>query len=144
MKKTLRRKEKEVTEEELKKLLVIVPVEEVYIEALQVKYPIIDWEVFTEESRSYWKIIRVRNHTEVYKVFKDMLKRFDRDDLEKLWDLCSTERGHYIFMAFEKELSTNKALMTVMLANKLQVDESSKMANELLRKIFYQVERPRT
>ncbi|GKE03245.1 hypothetical protein Tco_1395263 [Tanacetum coccineum] len=45
--------EKEVSEEELKKLLVIVPVEEVYIEALQVKYPIIDWEVFTEESRSY-------------------------------------------------------------------------------------------
>ncbi|GJY74547.1 hypothetical protein Tco_0478978 [Tanacetum coccineum] len=47
------RKEKEVSEEELKKLLVIVQVEEVYIEALQVKYPIIDWEVFTEESRSY-------------------------------------------------------------------------------------------
>ncbi|GKA69351.1 hypothetical protein Tco_0775415 [Tanacetum coccineum] len=45
-------KEKEVSEEELKKLLVIVPVEEVYIKALQ-----------------------------------DMLKRFDRDDLEKIWDL---------------------------------------------------------
>ncbi|GKD55708.1 hypothetical protein Tco_1289095, partial [Tanacetum coccineum] len=29
--------------------------------------------------------------------------------------------------------------MTVMLVNKLQVDKSSKMANELLRKIFYQV-----
>ncbi|GKF80265.1 hypothetical protein Tco_0238867, partial [Tanacetum coccineum] len=42
-------KEKEVLEEELKKLLVIVPVEQVYIEGLQVKYPIIDWEVFTEE-----------------------------------------------------------------------------------------------
>ncbi|GKD56230.1 hypothetical protein Tco_1289617, partial [Tanacetum coccineum] len=46
-------KEKEVSEEELNKLLVIVPVEEVYIEALQVKYPIINCEVFTEESRSY-------------------------------------------------------------------------------------------
>ncbi|GJV38284.1 hypothetical protein Tco_1410761 [Tanacetum coccineum] len=79
-------KEKEVSEEELKKLLVIVPVE-VYIEALQVKYPIIDWEVFTEESRSYWRIIRVGNHTEVYQFFEDMLKRFDRDDLEKIWDL---------------------------------------------------------
>ncbi|GJX92618.1 hypothetical protein Tco_0347204, partial [Tanacetum coccineum] len=51
-------KEKEVSEEELKKLLVIVLVEEVYIEALQ-----------------------------VYQVFEDMLKRFNRDDLEKLWDL---------------------------------------------------------
>ncbi|GJY57402.1 hypothetical protein Tco_0456517 [Tanacetum coccineum] len=46
-------KEKEVLEEELQKLLVIVPVEEVYIESLQVKYLIIDWEIFTEESRSY-------------------------------------------------------------------------------------------
>ncbi|GJT04020.1 hypothetical protein Tco_0993147 [Tanacetum coccineum] len=77
-------KEKEVLEEELKKLLVIVPVEEVHIEALQVKYPVIDWEVFTEESRSYWRIIRVGNHTEVYQVFEDILKRFDKDDLEKL------------------------------------------------------------
>ncbi|GJR88921.1 hypothetical protein Tco_0212932, partial [Tanacetum coccineum] len=62
-------------------------VEEIYIEALHVKYPIIDWEIFTKESRSYWRIIRVGNHTEVYQSFEDMLKRFDRDDLEKLWDL---------------------------------------------------------
>ncbi|GJT49709.1 hypothetical protein Tco_0975866 [Tanacetum coccineum] len=80
-------KEQEVSEEEQKTLLVIVPVEEVYIEALQVKYLIIGWEVFTEESRSYWRIIRVGNHIEVYQVFEYMLKRFDRDDLEKLWDL---------------------------------------------------------
>ncbi|GJS51656.1 hypothetical protein Tco_0625018 [Tanacetum coccineum] len=77
-------KEKEVSEEELQKLLVIVPVEEVYIQALQVKYPIIDWDIFTEESRSYWRIIRVGNHTEVYQILEDMLKRFNRDDLEKL------------------------------------------------------------
>ncbi|GKA59395.1 hypothetical protein Tco_0758708 [Tanacetum coccineum] len=143
------RKEKEISEEELKKLLVIVPVEEVYIEALQ-----------------------------VYQVFEDMLKRFDRDDLEKLWDLVkkkfsstepkidkekrymhdplkwrlydtcgvhhvSTERGHDIFMLVEKYYPLTRALMTVMLVNKLQVDESSEMANELLRKIFYQVERSR-
>ncbi|GKA85827.1 hypothetical protein Tco_0807481 [Tanacetum coccineum] len=36
-----------------------VPVEEVYVEALQIKYPIIDWEVYIEESRKYWKIIKV-------------------------------------------------------------------------------------
>ncbi|GJV07882.1 hypothetical protein Tco_1345538 [Tanacetum coccineum] len=54
-------KEKEISEEELQKLLVIVPVEEVYIEALQVKYPIIDCEVYSKDTR--------------------------RDDLVKLWDL---------------------------------------------------------
>ncbi|GJY68040.1 hypothetical protein Tco_0471022 [Tanacetum coccineum] len=178
-------------------MLVIVLVEEVYIEALQVKYPIIDSEVFTEESRSYWRIIKVGNHTEVYQVFEDTLNRFDRDDLEKLWDLVkkkfssteptidkekvlwvklkrlfepnddddtlwklqrymhdplkwrlydtcgvhhvSTEKGHDIFMLVKKDYPLTRALMTVMLVNKLQVDESSKMANELLRKISYHV-----
>ncbi|GKB55100.1 hypothetical protein Tco_0905853 [Tanacetum coccineum] len=62
-------------------------IEEVYIEALQVKYPIIDWEVYTEDSREYWKIIRVGNYTEAYQTFAEILKRFNRDDLEKIWDL---------------------------------------------------------
>ncbi|GKB40888.1 hypothetical protein Tco_0885830 [Tanacetum coccineum] len=57
------------------------------VEALQTKYPIIDWEVYTEDLRMYWKIIRVGNHTEVYQFFEDMLKTFDRDDLVKLWSL---------------------------------------------------------
>ncbi|GKD02100.1 hypothetical protein Tco_1177074 [Tanacetum coccineum] len=35
----------------------------------------------------YWKIIKVGNHTEIYQFFDDMLKAFDRDDLEKLWSL---------------------------------------------------------
>ncbi|GKD60270.1 hypothetical protein Tco_1297779, partial [Tanacetum coccineum] len=49
---------KELSEEELKKMMEIVPVEEVYIEALQAKYPIIEWEIYYEEQRKYWKIIR--------------------------------------------------------------------------------------
>ncbi|GJU22609.1 hypothetical protein Tco_1155951 [Tanacetum coccineum] len=68
-------------------MMMVVPVEEVYVEALQVKYPIIDWEVYTKESRKYWKIIRVGNHTESYQFFEDMLKFFDRDDLVMLWNL---------------------------------------------------------
>ncbi|GJY57743.1 ribonuclease H-like domain-containing protein [Tanacetum coccineum] len=67
--------------------MMIVLVEEVYVEALQVKYPIIDWEVYSEDTRKYWKIIRVGNHTEAYQTFDDMLKKFDRDDLDKLWSL---------------------------------------------------------
>ncbi|GJS42055.1 hypothetical protein Tco_0567098 [Tanacetum coccineum] len=57
------------------------------VEALQTKYPIIDWEIYTEGARKYWKIIRVGNHTEVYQFFDDMLKAFDREDLVKLWSL---------------------------------------------------------
>ncbi|GJT61322.1 putative ribonuclease H-like domain-containing protein [Tanacetum coccineum] len=57
---------KELFEEELKKMLEIVPVEEIKAEALQVK---------------------VSNITEAYQVFEDMLKGFDREDLVTLWSL---------------------------------------------------------
>ncbi|GJY33616.1 hypothetical protein Tco_0418085 [Tanacetum coccineum] len=33
------------------------------------------------------KIIRVGGHTEAYQTFDDMLKKFDRDDRDKLWNL---------------------------------------------------------
>ncbi|GJY54972.1 hypothetical protein Tco_0446636 [Tanacetum coccineum] len=61
----------DLSEEELQKHIVIVLVEEMYVEALQVKYPIINWEAYTEESRLYWKIIRVRDHIWTYQTFAD-------------------------------------------------------------------------
>ncbi|GKB08950.1 ribonuclease H-like domain-containing protein [Tanacetum coccineum] len=61
-----------------------VPEEGMNVEALQTKYPIIDWEVYSKVTIKFWKIIKVGNYTEVYQVFEDMLKNFDRDDLVKL------------------------------------------------------------
>nr|GEV95472.1 hypothetical protein [Tanacetum cinerariifolium] len=72
---------KEMTEEEVHNMLEIVPVLEFKVEALQVKYPIIDWEIHTEGSRTYWKIIRFGRITEAYQSFEDMLKGFEREDL---------------------------------------------------------------
>nr|GEX99951.1 hypothetical protein [Tanacetum cinerariifolium] len=57
------------------------------VEALQVKYPLIDQEIHSEGSISYWKIIRVGRITEAYQSFEDMLKGFDREDLVALWRL---------------------------------------------------------
>ncbi|GKC17219.1 hypothetical protein Tco_1014001 [Tanacetum coccineum] len=83
-----RQKMKDDTEkEDLKEYLNIVPVEGLTIEALQTKYSLIDWEIYTEDSRVYWKIIRVGDHTEIYQFFDDMLNNFDRDDLVKIWEL---------------------------------------------------------
>nr|GFD25504.1 hypothetical protein [Tanacetum cinerariifolium] len=42
----------EVSEEDLKQMMHLVPVEEVYVEAIQIKHPIIDWEIQTEGQRS--------------------------------------------------------------------------------------------
>nr|GEY44006.1 hypothetical protein [Tanacetum cinerariifolium] len=47
----------------------------------------INWEIYYEGSRSYWKIIRVGGITEAYQIFEDMLKGFDREDLVALWNL---------------------------------------------------------
>ncbi|GJS10199.1 hypothetical protein Tco_0366995 [Tanacetum coccineum] len=71
----------ELSKEELQKLLVTVPVEEIYVEALQVK---------------------VGDHIEAYQTFADMLKKFDRDDLEKLWKLVK-ERFNTIVPTNDKE-----------------------------------------
>nr|GEW40599.1 hypothetical protein [Tanacetum cinerariifolium] len=79
----------DVSEEDLKGMMQLVPLEEVYLEALQVKHPIIDWEIHSEEKREYWKIIRLGSHAAVYQFFVDMLKQFDREDLHQLWTLVN-------------------------------------------------------
>nr|GFC58879.1 hypothetical protein [Tanacetum cinerariifolium] len=44
---------KEMSEEDVKNMLEIVPVFKFKVEALQVKYPFIDWEIYSEGSRTY-------------------------------------------------------------------------------------------
>nr|GEW15788.1 hypothetical protein [Tanacetum cinerariifolium] len=78
---------KEMSEEDVQNMLEIVTVSEFKVEALQIKYPIIDWEIHSKGPRTYWKIIRVGGITEAYQSFEDMLKGFDREDLVALWSL---------------------------------------------------------
>ncbi|GJZ22311.1 hypothetical protein Tco_0559350 [Tanacetum coccineum] len=139
------------------------------VEALQTKYPIIDWEIYTEGTRKYWKIIKDGNHTKVHQLFDDMLKAFDRDDLVMMWntddelwklqkkihdltwrlyDSCGvhhvyTEEGIDIYMLVEKEFPLSRETLTLMLVAKVLVDQDNEMSRELLRKIFMQAERPR-
>ncbi|GKG01723.1 hypothetical protein Tco_0306428 [Tanacetum coccineum] len=49
----------ELSQEELQQMMLIVPEHEMNVEALQTKYLIINWEIYTEGTRKYWKIIRV-------------------------------------------------------------------------------------
>nr|GEV09225.1 hypothetical protein [Tanacetum cinerariifolium] len=133
-----------MSEEDVKNMLEIVPVTEFKVEALQVKYPIIDWEIHYEGSRSYWKILRVGGIIEAYQSFEDMLKGFDREDLDALWRLVkekfstavptvdkekalwlhsncgvhqvsSTTRRHVMFMLSEKDYPLSNEVMTLML-----------------------------
>nr|GEV79296.1 bulb-type lectin domain-containing protein [Tanacetum cinerariifolium] len=77
----------EVPEEKVKEMMHLVPIEEVYVEALQVKHHIIDWK--------------------------------DKE----------------IFMLVEKDYPLRKRLALVMISYKLQVENYSQMANDLILKI---------
>nr|GEV28933.1 hypothetical protein [Tanacetum cinerariifolium] len=84
----LKRKGIRLKQEEVKKMKTLEEVpEEVYVEALQVKHPIIDWKVQTEGQRTYWKITRLGGSSASYQFFTDLLKHLDRDDLNQLWIL---------------------------------------------------------
>nr|GEW93027.1 hypothetical protein [Tanacetum cinerariifolium] len=182
----------EVLEEKIKELIQLVPIEEVYVEALQVKHPIIDWNVHTEGHRSYWKITRLGGSSASYQFFVDMLKQIDREDLNQLWalvkeilsirpstdekemelwielkrlyepdvedhlwthtqhimyapvewrlyDTCGVHHVMFkdleIFMLVEKNYPLRKALALVMICYKLQVENYSQMATDLVREI---------
>ncbi|GJT42115.1 hypothetical protein Tco_0941980 [Tanacetum coccineum] len=110
----------ELSQEQLQQLMIIVPEEGINVEALQTKYPIINWEVYTEDSRIF-------NSTEPSKdkgreLWVELKRLFEPVDDDKLWksqrymhdpltwklyDTCgvhhvSTERRHDIFMLVEK------------------------------------------
>nr|GEX91906.1 hypothetical protein [Tanacetum cinerariifolium] len=190
----------EVLEEKVKEMMQLVPIEEVYVEALQVKHPIIDWKVHTEGQRSYWKITRLGGSSASYQFFVDMLKHLDREDLNQLWalmkeslsirpptndkemelwvelkklyepdnedqlwthtqnlmhalvewklyDTCGvhhvTSKDKEIFILVEKDYPLRKGLAIGMISYKLQVENYSKMANDLILKIYKIANSPR-
>nr|GFD56701.1 hypothetical protein [Tanacetum cinerariifolium] len=48
-----------ISQEGIQNMLQIVPMDEFKVKALLVKYPLIDWEIYLEGSRTYWRMIRV-------------------------------------------------------------------------------------
>nr|GEV59342.1 putative ribonuclease H-like domain-containing protein [Tanacetum cinerariifolium] len=81
--------------EELRKHLQIVPNDDddVYTEAtpLALKVPVVDYEIYTNNNKPYYKIKRADESHQLYLSFLSMLRNFNREDLEVLWKLV-TER----------------------------------------------------
>nr|GEZ34695.1 hypothetical protein [Tanacetum cinerariifolium] len=117
----------EVLKEKLKEMMELILVEEVYMEALQVKHTIIEWEVHTEGQRSYWKIIRLGEW--------------------KLYDTCGVHhvisKDQEMFMLVEKDYPLRKGLAIGMISYKIQVENYSQMANDLILKIYKIASSPR-
>nr|GEW87771.1 hypothetical protein [Tanacetum cinerariifolium] len=76
---------------ELKRHLQIVPNDEddVYTKAtpLARKVPVVDYEIYTENNKPYYKIIRADRSPQLFLSFLSLLRNFDREDLEVLWEL---------------------------------------------------------
>nr|GFC23966.1 hypothetical protein [Tanacetum cinerariifolium] len=92
----------EVSKDKIKEMMQLVPIEDVYVQALQVKHPIIDWKVHSEKERNYWQIIRL-----------------------------------------EKDYPLRRGLALVMISYRLQFENHSQMAEDLIKKIYNIAKTPR-
>nr|GEX12154.1 reverse transcriptase domain, reverse transcriptase zinc-binding domain protein [Tanacetum cinerariifolium] len=118
----------EVPEEKGKEMTQLVPIEEVYVEALQVKHPIINWKGRSEPVMGFSEGISQQQNLMHAPVEW------------KLYDMCGvhqvTSKDKEIFMLVEKDYPLRKGLALVMICYKLQVENYSQMANDLILKIY--------
>ncbi|GJS99758.1 hypothetical protein Tco_0820928 [Tanacetum coccineum] len=86
---TKKQKVKDETEQaELKECFVIIPFDEDVVNTIPLatkQSPIVDYKITKDARKIYYHITRVDGSTKVYMRFEDMLKMFDREDLEVLY-----------------------------------------------------------
>ncbi|GJW32463.1 hypothetical protein Tco_0052495 [Tanacetum coccineum] len=150
---------------ELKSLMKIIPdTDEVSIDAipLAVKSPsIVDWKIYKEGRKSYYQIIRADGKSQMYMIFSQMLKSFDREDLEDLYKLVKAKYestrpvedldlllwgdlktmfepnvDDKIYMLVEKKYPLAPLTLSMMLEKKLMIDYETgfSASHELQRK----------
>nr|GEZ01435.1 hypothetical protein [Tanacetum cinerariifolium] len=138
--------------EKMKEMMQLVPIKEVYVQALQVKHPIIDWKALVKEYLS----IRPATSEKEMELWVELKRLYEPDLKDQLWtqtqnfmhapikwklyDLCGvhqvTAKDKDIFMLVEKDYPLRKGLAIVMISYKLQVETYLSMANELVLKIY--------
>ncbi|GKE39922.1 hypothetical protein Tco_1463327, partial [Tanacetum coccineum] len=82
----------------LKSLMEVNPdEEEVVIDAIPLAAnppSIVDWKIYKEGKTSSYQITRADGSFKKYLVFSQLLKSFDREDLETLWRLVKAKHGY--------------------------------------------------
>nr|GEW69613.1 hypothetical protein [Tanacetum cinerariifolium] len=142
----------EVPDEKVKEMMQLVPIEEVYAEALQVKHPIIDWKILVKETLNN----KPPTNDKEMELWVELSRLYEPDDEDQLWthtknlmhalvewklyDSCGvhhvTSKDKEIFMLVEKDYPLRKGLALVMISYKLQVQNYLRMANDLILKIY--------
>nr|GEX22319.1 hypothetical protein [Tanacetum cinerariifolium] len=161
-----RQKIKEENESaELKRCLEIIlddDDDDVTIEAtpLSSKSPtIVDYKIYKEGRKSFFKIIKEYGNSQNYLTFGKMFKNFNREDLEVLWSIikarfkktkpvddmdnlvyCVTTQNMVYYLLVEKMYPfTRNILHQIWNDVRLQVDYEVEMAYDLLRLIRRQI-----
>nr|GEV97152.1 hypothetical protein [Tanacetum cinerariifolium] len=135
----------DVSEQDLKGMMQLVPLEEV--EDLHQMWTLVK-ETFSirqatkDKEKKLWVELK-----RLFKPdFKDQLwthnQAFMHDNLDwKLYDTCGVHhvstKDQEIFMLVERDYPLRRGLATVMICNKLQVEQYSQMANYLILKIHH-------
>ncbi|GKC05746.1 hypothetical protein Tco_0997356 [Tanacetum coccineum] len=133
-------------------MLEIVPVEKIKAEALQVnlvKERFRSAKPTEDMERAFWVELK-----RLFEPDKDdvpwKLQKYMHDPLTwRLYDTygvhhVSSTRGHDIYMLTEKDYPLSTTVMGLMLSRRLQVEEDSEMARDVVMKIFIEANKPRS
>ncbi|GJW16121.1 hypothetical protein Tco_0020254 [Tanacetum coccineum] len=83
--------------EDLKQCFEIVQDGEVAINAIPLATKpvvIIDYKIHRKGKQGYYEIIRADGSSKIYLLFSQLIKSFDREDLETLWKLVKAKHGN--------------------------------------------------
>ncbi|GJR52963.1 hypothetical protein Tco_1403484 [Tanacetum coccineum] len=83
--------------EDLKQRFEIVQDDEVAIDAIPLATkptPIVIFQIHRKGRNGYYEIIRANGSAKTYLLFSQLLKEFDREDLENLWKLVKAKHGN--------------------------------------------------
>nr|GEX79531.1 ribonuclease H-like domain-containing protein [Tanacetum cinerariifolium] len=163
----------EVPEEKVKEMMQVVPIEEIIrLEGSSANYQFfVDLlkHLDREDLNQLWALVKESLNIRTAASDKEMelwveLKRlYEPDDEDQLWthtqnlmhalvewklyDTCGvhhvTSKDREIFMLVEKDYPLRKGLAIVMISYKLQVENYSQMASDLILKIYKIANRPR-
>nr|GEW42336.1 hypothetical protein [Tanacetum cinerariifolium] len=65
--------------------------------------PVVDYEINTKNNNPYYKIIRADGSSQLFLSFLSLLRNFDREDLEVLWELVKERFASYKPMNFSDD-----------------------------------------
>nr|GFC09192.1 hypothetical protein [Tanacetum cinerariifolium] len=87
--------------------------EEVAIDAIPLAVKslmIVDWKIYKEGKKSYYQIVRTDGKSQMYMIFSQMLKNFDREDFRDLYKLSMQ-----IYILVEKKYPLTPPTLSMML-----------------------------